>query len=68
MEKEINMQKVTIKQLAEYCRDYIDLVSPSVMSRGGKRVRLPADVFSAEPLLKNVAEINYVILILLNFC
>jgi superfamily I DNA and/or RNA helicase len=53
------MQKVTIKQLAEYCRDYIDLVSPSVMSRGGKRVRLPADVFSAEPLLKNVAEINY---------
>lgn len=53
------MQKVTIKQLAEYCRDYIDLVSPSVMSRGGKRVRLQADVFSAEPLLKNVAEIDY---------
>lgn len=53
------MQNLTIKQIAEYCRDYIDLVSPSVMSRGGKRVRLPEDVFSAEPLLIKVPEFNY---------
>lgn len=53
------MNRVTIKQLAEYCRDYIDLVSPSIMSRGGKLIHLPTDVFSAEPLFINVAEINY---------
>lgn len=53
------MEQITIKKLTEYCRDYIDLVSPSVISRGGKRVRLPGDVFTAEPLLNNVAEINY---------
>ena len=52
------MQKVTIKKLAEYCRDYIDLVSPSVLSRGGKRVRLPEDVFSAAPLMNNFDETN----------
>ena len=55
----IIMEKVTIKTLAEYCRDYIDLVSPSVISRGGKRVRLTSDIFNAEPLLNNVTEINY---------
>lgn len=55
----MSVNKITIKQLAEYCRDYIDLVSPSVMSRGGKRVRLPSDVFSAEPLLKKVPDIDY---------
>lgn len=53
------MEKVTIKQLAKYCRDYIDLVSPSVMSRGGKQVCLSADIFSAEPLLNSVSEIDY---------
>ncbi len=53
------VSRITIKQLAEYCRDYIDLVSPSVMSRGGKKVRLPSDVFSAEPLLKIVPDIDY---------
>lgn len=53
------MNNITIKQLAEYCRDYIDLVSPSVMSRGGKRVRLPSDVFSAEPLLKKTPDVDY---------
>lgn len=53
------MNKITIKQLAEYCRDYVDLVSPSVMSRGGKRVRLPSDVFSAEPLLRKVPDMDY---------
>ncbi len=53
------MQDITLKQLAEYCRDYIDLVSPSVMSRGGKKVQLPSDVFSAEPLLQNLPDIDY---------
>lgn len=55
----MSVNKITIKQLTEYCRDYIDLVSPSVMSRGGKKVRLPSDVFSAEPLLKKVPDIDY---------
>lgn len=53
------MENITIKQLAEYCRDYIDLVSPGIMSRSGKRVRLPEYAFNAEPLLKNTPEINY---------
>jgi hypothetical protein len=53
------MNNITLKQLAEYCRDYIDLVAPSVMARGGKRVRLPSDVFSAEPLLRKVSDIDY---------
>lgn len=53
------MSKITIKQLAEYCRDYVDLVSPSVMSRGGKKVRLPSDVFSAEPLLRKIPSVDY---------
>lgn len=55
----MTVNKITIKQLAEYCRDYIDLVSPSVMSRGGKKVRLPSDVFSAEPLLRKMPDIDY---------
>lgn len=56
---EINMETITIKKLAEYCRDYIDLVSPSAMSRGGKRVCLTSDIFNAEPLLSYVEGINY---------
>lgn len=57
MIREVN--KITIKQLAEYCRDYVDLVAPSVMSRGGKKVKLPSDVFSAEPLLNKSTDIDY---------
>lgn len=52
------MQRVTIKQLAEYCRDYIDLVSPSIKS-DNKRIRLPSDVFDTTPLLKKDLTIDY---------
>lgn len=53
------MHELTIRKLAEYCRDYVDLVSPSAYARSDKKIHLPATIFSVEPLLNCVAGINY---------
>ncbi len=49
----------SLKQLAMYCRDYIDLVSPSLLSRQAKQVTIPQDILDATPLYKRDPEIDY---------
>jgi hypothetical protein len=41
---------VSLKQLAQYCRDYIDLISPSLLSRQAKQVIIPQHILDATPL------------------
>ncbi len=53
-----------LKQLAKYCRDYIDLVSPSLLSRQAKQVVIPQDILDATPLYKRDAEVDYDSLVL----
>lgn len=55
---------VTIKQLAQYCRDYIDLISPSLLSRQAKQVIIPQEILDATPLYKRSEEVDYESLIL----
>lgn len=50
---------VSLKQLAQYCRDYIDLVSPSLLSRQAKQVVIPQEILDATPLYKRDATIDY---------
>lgn len=49
----------SLKQLAMYCRDYIDLVSPSLLSRQAKQVVIPQDILDATPLYKRDPELDY---------
>jgi very-short-patch-repair endonuclease len=49
----------SLKQLAMYCRDYIDLVSPSLLSRQAKQVVIPQDILDATPLYKRDSELDY---------
>ncbi len=55
---------VSLKQLALYCRDYIDLVSPSLMSRQAKQVVISQEILDATPLYKRNDEIDYDTLVL----
>jgi|GEM_PF-354669 len=50
---------VSLKQLAQYCRDYIDLVSPSLLSRQAKQVVIPQDILDATPLYRRDDGIDY---------
>lgn len=50
---------VELKQLAQYCRDYIDLVSPSLMSRQAKQVVIPQEILDATSLYKRDSEVDY---------
>lgn len=50
---------VSLKQLAKYCRDYIDLVSPSLLSRQAKQVVISQDILDATPLYKRDDEVDY---------
>lgn len=54
----------SLKQLAMYCRDYIDLVSPSLLSRQAKQVVIPQDILDATPLYKRDSELDYESLLL----
>jgi very-short-patch-repair endonuclease len=54
----------SLKQLAMYCRDYIDLVSPSLMSRQAKQVIISQDILDATPLYKRDSETDYEVLTL----
>jgi superfamily I DNA and/or RNA helicase len=54
----------SLKQLAMYCRDYIDLVSPSLMSRQAKQALLPKDILDATPLYNASSEVDYENLVL----
>lgn len=54
----------SLKQLAMYCRDYIDLVSPSLLSRQAKQVIIPQDILDATPLYKRSSELDYESLVL----
>lgn len=49
----------SLKHLAMYCRDYIDLVSPSLLSRQAKQVTIPQEILDATPLYKRDTEIDY---------
>lgn len=49
----------SLKQLAMYCRDYIDLVSPSLLSRGAKQILIPKDILDATPLHERKEEFDY---------
>jgi very-short-patch-repair endonuclease len=49
----------SLKQLAMYCRDYIDLISPSLLSRQAKQIIIPQDILDATPLYEQVPEIDY---------
>lgn len=53
-----------LKQLAQYCRDYIDLVSPSLLSRQAKQVVIPQDILDTTSLYKRDSEIDYDSLVL----
>ncbi|PIP56730.1 hypothetical protein COX05_01535 [candidate division WWE3 bacterium CG22_combo_CG10-13_8_21_14_all_39_12] len=55
---------VNLKQLAQYCRDYIDLVSPSLLSRQDKQVIIPQEILDATPLYKEDSEVDYESLVL----
>lgn len=55
---------VSLKQLAQYCRDYIDLISPSLLSRQAKQVVIPQDILDATPLYKNDDGTDYDSLVL----
>lgn len=55
---------VGMKQLAQYCRDYIDLVSPSLLSRQAKQVVVPQDILDATLLYKRDSEVDYESIIL----
>ncbi|MGH7234298.1 MAG: AAA domain-containing protein, partial [Candidatus Saccharimonadales bacterium] len=50
---------ISLKQLAKYCRDYIDLVSPSLLSRQAKQVVVPKEILDATPLYQQNDEIDY---------
>jgi very-short-patch-repair endonuclease len=54
----------SLKQLAQYCRDYIDLVSPSLLSRQAKQVVIPQNILDATPLYKRNESIDYDSLVL----
>jgi very-short-patch-repair endonuclease len=54
----------SLKQLAQYCRDYIDLVSPSLLSRQAKQVVIPQEILDATPLYKRDDEVDYESLVL----
>lgn len=49
----------SLKHLAMYCRDYIDLVSPSLLSRQAKQVTIPQGILDATPLYKRDSEVDY---------
>lgn len=53
-----------LKQLARYCRDYIDLVSPSLLSRQAKQVVIPQEILDATLLYKRDGEVDYESLVL----
>src|SRR5687768_1130660 len=55
---------VSLKQLAQYCRDYVDLVSPSLLSRQAKQVVISQEILDATPLYKRDATIDYDSLVL----
>jgi very-short-patch-repair endonuclease len=55
---------VSLKQLAQYCRDYIDLISPSLLSRQAKQIIIPQEVLDATPLYKRDSEVDYESLVL----
>jgi very-short-patch-repair endonuclease len=55
---------VSLKQLALYCRDYIDLVSPSLLSRQAKQTIIPQEILDATPLYKSDDAIDYDSLVL----
>lgn len=55
---------VSLKQLAQYCRDYIDLVSPSLLSRQAKQTLIPQEILDATPLYKRDDLLDYDSLIL----
>lgn len=42
-----------------YCRDYIVLVSPSLLSRGAKQILIPEDILDATPLYERKEEFDY---------
>ena len=54
----------SLKQLALYCRDYIDLISPSLLSRQAKQVVIPQEILDATPLYKNDEGTDYDSLVL----
>lgn len=49
----------SLKHLAMYCRDYIALVSPSLLSRQAKQVTIPQDILDATALYKRDSETDY---------
>ena len=49
----------SLKHLAMYCRDYIDLVSPSLLSRQAKQVTIPQHILDATPLYERDSETDY---------
>lgn len=49
----------SLKQLAMYCRDYIDPVSPSQLSRGAKQILIPKDILDATLLHERREEFDY---------
>lgn len=55
---------VSLKQLALYCRDYIDLISPSLLSRQAKQAIIPQEILDATPLYKKDDAIDYDSLVL----
>ena len=55
---------VSLKQLALYCRDYIDLISPSLLSRQAKQAIIPQEILDATPLYKRDDAIDYDSLVL----
>jgi len=55
---------VSLKQLALYCRDYIDLISPSLLSRQAKQTIIPQEILDATPLYKRDDAIDYDSLVL----
>ena len=49
----------SLKRLAMYCRDYIDLISPSLLSRQAKQVVIPRNILDATPLYEKSAGVDY---------
>ena len=52
----------SLKRLAMYCRDYIDLISPSLLSRQAKQIVIPKNILDATPLYEKSADVDYELL------
>ena len=49
----------SLKRLAMYCRDYIDLISPNLLSRQVKQVIIPKNILDATALYQKSIGIDY---------